>query len=391
MLECLLGLRYINMRNFVTSIFFWIGIALTAGTAEPVNVVDYGANGVDSLADDQAIQAAIKVALKRNTSIYFPAGTYYITETIMLDYHNKNVGITGDGMHATYIKVQSRVWRGMSFALYSRTCVATFQDFSLVGSRSIPLSGILFDFYGGHGNHRNLRVANFNGFGIKYVAIWDSHVENVIVEHCGNQKHWAFSVFCGDDTSNHTTFDRLQVELAHDKAMYVDPGSLNLVFIGIHSERLIRETSTVQDISHHLQGGACTYLNARIQNRETTSRILLGNAEGSYTDFRCGGQDVEISYGAQTTQRIQGLTCKSLSIPASNISQVYLENVRVGGSLSIVDQVSNFPTFSHCVFLGEIEHQGGQSKALFLDCTITNSEAFRSTQGKNIFKSSLNR
>ena len=380
---------YINMRYFVFNVFFWIGIALNTGKAEPVNVVDYGASGADSLADDQAIKEAIKVALERNTSIHFPAGTYYITETIMLDFHNKNLGIIGDGMHATYIKVKPNAWRGKSYALYSRTCVATFQDFSLVGSRSISLSGILFDFYGGHGSHRNLRVANFNGFGIKYVAIWDSHVENVIVEHCGNQQHWAFSVFCGDDTSNHTTFDRLQVELAHDKAMYVDPGTLNLIFIGIHSERLIRENSTAQDVSHHLRGGACTYLNARIQNRKTTSKILLGNAEGSYTDFRCGGQDVEISYGTRTTQRIQGLTCKSLSIPAHNLSQIYLENARVGGSLNIVDQVGNSPMFSRCAFLGDIKHRGNQSKALFVDCTVSASKAFRSTQGKNILRSPL--
>ena len=373
----------------VVAILFRLPVPSIATTGL-VDVTEYGADGTDTQPDDVAIEKAIKVALTKNLPLYFPAGTFRITRTIVLDFHNKNVGIVGDGMHATIIEIDEGRWKPEDkVAIYSRTCAATFRDFSLTGSRKIKLNGILFNFYGGHGTHRNIKVNHFNGFGVKYVAIWDAYVENLIIENCGSQQEWAFSVHGGHDTSNHTTFNRLQVELAHDKAMYVDASSLNLVFIGIHSERLIRESSSSQDVSHHLRGGSCSYLNARIENTKSVSRILLGNASGSYTDFRCGGQIVEVSYGARTSQQINNLVCRSLIIPADNLSQVLFENAHVSGTVAIRRQIENYPTFKNCTFRGPIENSGNASKAVFVDCNVKDTQSLARAKGINIVRSSF--
>ena len=380
------------MMKVIGLVLLIISFGEPSSTSGWVDITEYGADGSDTDPDDVAIEQATKVAVARNVRLYFPAGTYFITRTIRLNYHNQNVGITGDGMHATTIKVDEVNWnRSDKVAIYSRTCAATFSDFSLTGIRTIKLSGILFDFYGGHGNHSNIKVNHFNGFGTKYVAVWDAYVENLIVEDCGNRQEWAFSVSGGHDTSNHTTFNRLQVELPHDKAMYVAPNSLNLVFIGIHSERLIRDASTKNEVSHQLQGGSCSYINARIENHNSVSKILLGNSMGSYTDFRCGGQSVEVSYETRTSQRISNLICESLTIPTRNLSQILLESASVNGTVIIEDQVENHPIFRDCIFRGAIQHTGKSSRAVFTDCNITDPSSLAQTEGTCIVNSSLDR
>src|SRR5262245_23979138 len=70
---------------------------------------------------------------------------------------------------------------------------------------------------------KNLRVNNFNGYGVKVQAGWDCLFETVSVELCGNSKEYAFSIVDGGDTSNMTHILRLQVERSKAKAIYVSP------------------------------------------------------------------------------------------------------------------------------------------------------------------------
>ena len=63
------------------SLYILLSIMI-AGVAEAhtvTNVVDYGANGSDTINDTAAINSAIAVANSKGGTLFFPEGTYYIT------------------------------------------------------------------------------------------------------------------------------------------------------------------------------------------------------------------------------------------------------------------------------------------------------------------------
>lgn len=70
-----------------------------------INVKDFGAKG-DGVADDtEAIQTALREA-RRNTTVYFPAGVYSITKTLIVPPGN-GVRLTGDGLSTVLVAGRS--------------------------------------------------------------------------------------------------------------------------------------------------------------------------------------------------------------------------------------------------------------------------------------------
>lgn len=68
---------------------------LEAETAHPtfINVMDYGAFGDGSVDDTDAVQSALTDACKRGSAVFFPAGTYKITDTLTITEPIKMFGI----------------------------------------------------------------------------------------------------------------------------------------------------------------------------------------------------------------------------------------------------------------------------------------------------------
>ena len=112
---------------------------MIAGSA--VNVIDFGAVGDGVTDDTAAIQAAIDaIGVGQKGSVYFPAGTYIITDTINMN------GIQGDffgaGQSASYIKAGGSLLADTTkFMLYSTYYAGSnisgkinFRDFTLQGN-----------------------------------------------------------------------------------------------------------------------------------------------------------------------------------------------------------------------------------------------------------------
>lgn len=100
-------------------------------------------------------------------------------------------------------------------------------------SRDVPLNGVYFK--GQWFNIGHVRVSNFNGTGIKQEAVWDSTIDRMSIELCGNSTSFAYSQVGGGDTHNTTHIKSLQVEQSYNKAIQMT-GARDVVD-NIHCER----------------------------------------------------------------------------------------------------------------------------------------------------------
>lgn len=113
----------------------------------PINVLDYGAVGDGVTDDTAAIQAAINASIYNGSAngstgikrtVYIPAGTYLISDTIQLSYGTEynSVVVEGDG------------YKFRDFPLNNGTCIkVTFSDrpaFNVQGARGTVIRGIAF-------------------------------------------------------------------------------------------------------------------------------------------------------------------------------------------------------------------------------------------------------
>ena len=279
-----------------------------------VNVLDYGADPTGVNDSYEAIQGAINSARLEKKVVYIPAGNYRLTQGLICEEHNKHYGIIGAGVDNSIL-----LFEGLGTALRTRGSSGIYSDFQIKGDRAKLQNGIDFYFYGGHGRHQNLKIQNFNGYGIKYTAIWDSSVDNLIIVNCGNKDEYAFSVLGGTDTSNHTVFNRIQVELSHYKAIYVDPSTLSCTFNSIHSERtyILSDTTT-----HALFGSRCTYENMRIENAsEEKPRIKIGGSTTRFSELHTDG-DTIFHFGSRHRYVIENCNFQNVSITGLGIPTI---------------------------------------------------------------------
>lgn len=289
------------------------------------NVKDYGAVGNGVANDTAAIQAAINAA--GASPVYLPKGTYLITAGLNMPNHNAHGGLVGDGVSASVIQCSGSGYTGLT----TRGASGVYRDFSIVAKngRSTALNGIFFNFYGGRADIRNVVAQNFNGFGMSFEAIWDSSVSNIVIENSGNASNYAFSVTGGTDTSNHTVFDRIQVETSNTLAMFVDANSLCLTFHNIHSERT---TGVAGTYTHVLGANRGTYENVRIEATSNVSVLLQGGST-TFSELIFPGEDVDVSYGVVSTVTINNLQCDAVRILSSNLERVIFNGL-IANSLS---------------------------------------------------------
>jgi hypothetical protein len=100
-------------------------------------------------------------------------------------------------------------------------------------SRDVPLNGVYLK--GQWFNIGHIRVNNFNGIGIKQEAVWDSTIDRMSIELCGNSTSFAYSQEGGGDTHNTTHIKSLQVEQSYNKAIKMT-GARDVIN-NIHCER----------------------------------------------------------------------------------------------------------------------------------------------------------
>lgn len=305
-----------------------------------VDVKDYGAIG-DGIADDtQAIQAAIDAADTARAIVYFPFGDYKTSGqlTIKRDVRGIDMGFrasirpSGSG-YTAIVTETSFCW--------------TVAKISIKGTNRNQVNGIQLN------NPQRtcfewIEVFDVNGFGLTVVNVWDCLFHTITIEGCGNTTNYAFSVTENDDTSNMTHINRLQVEVAYEKAIYISPIALCCVIDNIHSERAKVTTANETWV---LGGGSCTYNNVRLNADHAGSfnsalaKCVIRAATTTVNDLRIENQ---------TPVQIDSFTTQFVLVK--------------GGSMYSVEQIGSGPFLVKDAFIQTIK--GATANSCFSDCLI---------------------
>ncbi len=151
------------------------------------NVTAKGASGNGSTDDTAAIQAAINdcIASSNGGIVYFPAGTYKITNPLNISMKN-GCTLRGEGHGATFIKNSNRSSNAITF---SGCAYSGVEDLAIYSDRTTgnPTGGVAIEFNNnnGNGNSYDNHVSNTNiGYcwnGIKVLSSTETLIEQVLI------------------------------------------------------------------------------------------------------------------------------------------------------------------------------------------------------------------
>ncbi|MDW6005128.1 hypothetical protein [Vibrio mangrovi] len=182
-----------------------------------------------------------------------------------------------------------------------------------------PANGVVLQSIS-HGKDIDIRVNNFAGAGCKINRMWDSLVNTISVEQCGSSDEYAFSINNDGDTSNTSTFNRIQVENSINP-IFIDPETLSCTFNTIHSEGGIADTKVYTWV---LGGSGCVYNAIRLSTSGVAS-VTISGSNSCYNAYRAEGTVV--------TTWLEGV----------NGAQITLNNPHIEGSLTTVtNQIGHY-------------------------------------------------
>ena len=321
-----------------------------------------------ALADKTAcVQAAINYAALVRKMLYIPQGSYLLSGAGIAIPQNFP-GIRGEGIYRTAFNYTG-TGTAISFPNGANT-LGTYSDFSLdagaVGetvaqARLVKRNGIYWRGYGGAGNVSNIMVRNFNGYGQKIEAMWDTTFQNMMVVSSGNADEYAFSTVNGTDTTNHSTITRLQVELSYEKAVYLQ--GLNLMVTELHSERT---TGNGVDYTHVISGDV-TLMSGRIE-ASSNVWVKIGIANGAIRDLKVFGR-VDVSWGARMPSYgvIENCVMGDVVILSSNLRKFAFKNTSMASFSSAYAE--NDTVLSNSSVAGNVTLTGNGVKLVVRDST----------------------
>ena len=288
-----------------------VATTVQAKLRESVNVKDFGAVG-DGTTDDTA---AIQAALSTGKYVVFTDGIYSVTSALTY---------TGDGL---YMQAGSSLQpQGTGYTVLTIERKARSGPYRIyINGSGQTLNGVYIN-QAAQSYFEYICVNSLNGFGVKFNEIYDSVVNDIFTESCGNSSEYAFSVVKNTDTSNTSTFNRLQVETSNEKAIYIDSTTLACTFQTIHTERT---TATSVRDAWVLGGDRCTYNTVRCtaSGTVTNARVLLKGSATVYNAFSSQGL---------IPVRFEGVTGTSLTLVEPNIAGVLSEESGQIGRLMIL-------------------------------------------------------
>lgn len=349
----------------------------TAPTSE-IDLTSFGV-AADGVTDDAiGLQAAINAAQDNGRPLYIPAGNYLFSSGLVVP--DGHPGITGSGLFKTQLYFTGTgtgltIGGAGAFGIYS-----DFQVFSgapgdnLAARRAVERNGIYWHCYGGQGSVKSVKAFGFNGFGQKYEAIWDSVVDNVITESCGNTTEWAFSIINGTDTSNHTNFNRIQCEVSIGKAFYAT--GLQVVITGLHCERTTGDGTnpTVQ-----IEGDVAVDT-ARVQAL-SNGKNQIGIASGFMRNVNFQSGPTTFVWGARlnNTALIEGCNfVEAVTISGSNLRHYEFAGCELAASLTSA-YAEKTTTLRNCRVAGNILLTGVGSTVTLLGSALAGTVAGSST------------
>lgn len=222
----------------------WTGagfIRPAEGVVSYILAKDYGVVGDGSTDDTAALQNALDAGAAQNAVVDCGTMIVRITDALTMGGpglifdtvpHSGSTGIKVDGYGFTALTI------GTGVPLVVSEFQACFWGLANLTRTGTELSNAIYIKNAILSKFQNIRIYNFDGFGLIVENTYDSVFDTVSVEYCGNDSHFAFWVkdLSGDST-NHSTFNRLQVELSYQRAIHIQPETQTCVFNKIHSER----------------------------------------------------------------------------------------------------------------------------------------------------------
>jgi hypothetical protein len=141
---------------------------------ESVSVKDFGAVGDGVTDDTAAIQAAIDSLTSIGGTVFFPAGNYKISSTLLIRY--SRIGLIGDGLLASVISNSSASSTAIKFAANPDTTVITGNSF--INLRLVVTTSL-------DSNATGIEMTQCDSFRMDKVRIED-HLVNLLINGCTN-------------------------------------------------------------------------------------------------------------------------------------------------------------------------------------------------------------
>jgi hypothetical protein len=249
-----------------------------------ISVKNYGAMGDGYTDDTLAIQSAISISTINNSIIYFPSGTYYITQSITLPDNTTIIGqgatksiLCGPGNHNGFILNNNNYIAHISFTQWLHALNIS----NINGTSNISI--IDCKFYNNSG--RAVAVSNSN-----------LSINNVLIEKCYVSNHSGSSNVGGFILLSNTV-QNINIHNNVIENLSSTTGGISGIIVGFNdgygylmkdidiSHNLIKNISAAGEAHAILcYGERVLITNNRIDSIETSS----GDCEGIYTKARMG-------------------------------------------------------------------------------------------------------
>lgn len=237
-------LNRVSDINLRTQLAASTGSALIGGKPF-VSPYDFGAVGSSTVDNTAYIKQAIESAVSTGRCLSLIGGPWVISESldftlvrsIITDYTGRFL-ILDSSTFVCNNDANFAICFGDPDTDYS-TNRATYMNligymFVLCSNRTTALNGVFIK--GALMNLGSIRATGFNGYGIRLGAVWDTTIQSLSVELCGNITTFAFAIDAFGDTSNCLNIGRIQCERAYHKQMRINV--IRSEIHSIHAERL---------------------------------------------------------------------------------------------------------------------------------------------------------
>jgi len=287
--------------------------------ADVVNVLDFGAVGNGIADDTAAIQSAINYAQSSNIkSVYFPAGTYFVSSTINI---TSSLTVFGDGRFNTYI-----TWNNATLGVFN---VNSFWGITVdnIGFKTnqTPTSGYVFQISNGISGMNNFSVFRNLYFEYSWIAIKTVSAETLSIDTCYFYGHQ----FAGVVIQNINTPD------AGDSTI------VDCVFSGAGSNAsgIVQYSSGgLKILGTKILGGLGGYHQILGSEGSTSDLVIVGNSIEGQTNFailleRASNSNVFSNVLISSNQIALVSNPNTSGIVLSNNSTQYLDNVNISSNI----------------------------------------------------------